>query len=198
MKAIQTQYNNHLFRSRLEAKWAIFFDEMGIKWEYEPEGFKLDNGIVYVPDFYLPGLGVYIEIKHDYNPFNGDAFDTVDGQVFLNQFPIISQYEKLCWHEDYKPKWLPFSFYQKLAVLFGEPSNDEVLVLWQNSGKVEKIDGEYRMGYFSDASGGDLYEKYKDNFNPKIAGFFMPLTSMKIFRGDTRRAIKKSLSYRFH
>jgi hypothetical protein len=36
--AIQTHYNGYHFRSRLEARWAVFFDECGIRYQYEPEG----------------------------------------------------------------------------------------------------------------------------------------------------------------
>jgi len=71
MQAIQTQYKGYRFRSRLEARWAVFFDALGIKFEYEPEGFVLKNGKRYLPDFYLPDVslrrssssGIYIEIK---------------------------------------------------------------------------------------------------------------------------------------
>lgn len=41
IQAIQTHYNGYKFRSRLEARWAVFFDEMGIQYEYEKEGFEL-------------------------------------------------------------------------------------------------------------------------------------------------------------
>lgn len=64
MKAIETKYNGYKFRSRLEARWAVFFDEMGIKYEYEPEGFEMSDGTKYLPDFYLPESDCYIEIKH--------------------------------------------------------------------------------------------------------------------------------------
>lgn len=50
LKPIETQYNGYRFRSRLEARWAVFFDETGIQYEYEPEGFDLD-GVWYLPDF---------------------------------------------------------------------------------------------------------------------------------------------------
>jgi hypothetical protein len=62
MKAIQTMYSGCAFRSRLEARWAVFFDALGIKWEYELEGFDL-NGINYLPDFYLPDSNLWIEVK---------------------------------------------------------------------------------------------------------------------------------------
>jgi hypothetical protein len=37
MKAIPTWHDGTQFRSRLEAKWAVFFSHLGIPWEYEPE-----------------------------------------------------------------------------------------------------------------------------------------------------------------
>lgn len=66
MKAIQTNYNGHKFRSRLEARWAVFFDAMDIEWMYEPEGFEKEvNGetIRYLPDFYLPKKNIWVEVK---------------------------------------------------------------------------------------------------------------------------------------
>ncbi len=62
-KAIQTLYHGYRFRSRLEARWAVFFDALGIKWEYEPEGFNLHGNIYYLPDFYVPSLDMYFEVK---------------------------------------------------------------------------------------------------------------------------------------
>lgn len=63
VKAIETQYNGYRFRSRLEARWAVFFDSYGIDYEYELEGFELGNGLRYLPDFYIPSLSVFVEIK---------------------------------------------------------------------------------------------------------------------------------------
>jgi hypothetical protein len=66
MKAIETRYNGYRFRSRLEARWAVFFDVMGWKYLYEPEGFDL-NGIWYLPDFYLPADDTWFEVKPSEN-----------------------------------------------------------------------------------------------------------------------------------
>lgn len=63
IKAIETQYNGLRFRSRLEARWAVFFDKLGIKYQYEPEGFELTNGVRYLPDFYLPESDSFFEVK---------------------------------------------------------------------------------------------------------------------------------------
>lgn len=63
IKAIETVYNGYRFRSRLEARWAVFFDAAGIKYEYEPQGFVLSDGTCYLPDFYLPEFQTYAEVK---------------------------------------------------------------------------------------------------------------------------------------
>lgn len=62
-RPIPTEYNGYRFRSRLEARWAVFFDAIGLRYEYEPEGYETYDGIKYLPDFYLPDLGVYFEVK---------------------------------------------------------------------------------------------------------------------------------------
>ena len=41
---IETVYKGYKFRSRLEARWAVFFEEMGLDWSYEVEGFNLPSG----------------------------------------------------------------------------------------------------------------------------------------------------------
>lgn len=69
MRAIETRYKQRLFRSRLEARYAVLFDALGIQaWEYEPEGFILSDGTRYLPDFWLPvngnpEWGYWIEVK---------------------------------------------------------------------------------------------------------------------------------------
>ena len=87
MKPIETIYNGYRFRSRLEARWAVFFDAMGIKYEYEPEGFVLSNGIKYLPDFFLPTLNVYLEVKH-----TGDVFIRRKGDFVEMKDKFVDKY----------------------------------------------------------------------------------------------------------
>jgi hypothetical protein len=71
IQAIETRYKGYRFRSRLEARWAVFFDTLGIRWEYEKEGYNLGEVGLYLPDFWLPNVGhrgtrihgVWLEIK---------------------------------------------------------------------------------------------------------------------------------------
>lgn len=62
LKAIETSYAGCRFRSRTEARWAVFFDALGIPWEYEKEGYELPSGW-YLPDFWLPEDQLWVEIK---------------------------------------------------------------------------------------------------------------------------------------
>lgn len=62
-KAIPTRYAGCHFRSRLEARWAVFFDHLGIRWDYEPQGFEIYGGHYYLPDFYLPDKEMWVEVK---------------------------------------------------------------------------------------------------------------------------------------
>jgi hypothetical protein len=93
IKPIETLYRGYRFRSRLEARWAVFFDAAGIRWRYEEQGYDL-RGVVlpnepggleqaqglytkenpgvasdeelprwYLPDFYLPKQRCWVEVK---------------------------------------------------------------------------------------------------------------------------------------
>jgi hypothetical protein len=66
LKAIQTYYRGVSFRSRLEARWAVFFDCLDIRWQYEKQGYDLPSGN-YLPDFWLPDIldGSWFEVKGD-------------------------------------------------------------------------------------------------------------------------------------
>ena len=96
IKPIETYYNGYRFRSRLEARWAVFFDAMGIKYKYEDEGYKyssfkikkldkngeeildefgyptFEDDIFYLPDFYLPDFELYCEVKGSDKALHGD------------------------------------------------------------------------------------------------------------------------------
>jgi hypothetical protein len=76
IKAIETRYAGCRFRSRLEARWAVFFNALNIPWEYEAQGYHVgpyptdvtDAGLTlrestYLPDFHLPGLETHFEVK---------------------------------------------------------------------------------------------------------------------------------------
>ena len=59
---IETNHAGRRFRSRTEARWAVFFDALGWRYDYEREGYDL-NGRWYLPDFYLPEQSLWVEVK---------------------------------------------------------------------------------------------------------------------------------------
>lgn len=96
-RAIETRYQGYRFRSRTEARWAVFFDHLGLPWEYEPEGFELPGGVRYLPDFKIGPF--WFEVK----PVGGSTekvklfASQVDAFVFvLDGPPELQAY--LGWH----------------------------------------------------------------------------------------------------
>lgn len=70
MKSIETHYAGCLFRSRLEARWAVFFDALEVPWRYELDGVELASGTRYLPDFWLPSIEVWLEVKAQLHPID--------------------------------------------------------------------------------------------------------------------------------
>lgn len=69
-----TMYNGRLYRSRLEARWAAFFDLAGFEFEYEP--FDL-NG--WSPDFLLE-KNTLVEIKPSKDFFEHEKYERCKGK----------------------------------------------------------------------------------------------------------------------
>lgn len=104
IKAIETTYKGYRFRSRLEARWAVFFDACGYQWEYEPEGFDL-GGDWYLPDFRITSKQGYItwyEVK--------PLASADDGKLFA----MRDAYRALERDEDASP-------FVSFVLLFGDP-----------------------------------------------------------------------------
>jgi hypothetical protein len=86
IKSIETKYKGILFRSRLEAKWASFFDLLGWKWRYEPADF---NG--WIPDFAIYGHDcVYVEVKPVID-FPADVAGKIDASGCQNEVLILGE-----------------------------------------------------------------------------------------------------------
>ena len=118
IKAIETVYNGYRFRSRLEARWAVFFDAAGIEYEYEPDGFEFyncetDTTDRYLPDFYLPQFDCYAEVKPSVQKLI-ECQSKISGAIDFNSTPISEKGILILgqipyWEEeDINPKFLFF------------------------------------------------------------------------------------------
>jgi hypothetical protein len=117
VKPIETSYAGHCFRSRLEARWAVFFDSLRIPWHYELEGFELPSGW-YLPDFWLPTInqdGVWFEVKPD----NGEDDDP--------------RWPEFAW-EGIDFEGFPITTGRELIVAFGMPRPDRDLIYREGPG----------------------------------------------------------------
>jgi hypothetical protein len=95
IKAIETKYNGYRFRSRLEARWAVFFDAAGIKYEYEPEGYENEMGSRYLPDFFLPDFYLHVEVKRNTEDGIAEILDKCENAIQwggpIQQILILSE-----------------------------------------------------------------------------------------------------------
>ncbi|NSZ73230.1 hypothetical protein G6L74_05620 [Agrobacterium tumefaciens] len=95
--AIPTRYNSVQFRSRLEARWAAFFDLAGWTWDYEP--FDLEG---WTPDFLIKGkVPALVEVKPLYfarfetlsinqaKVAAGKAFRAASSRRMFSQFEVM-------------------------------------------------------------------------------------------------------------
>lgn len=126
IKPIKTIYKGYRFRSRLEARWAVFFDAYGVEWEYEPEGFDLGDGICYLPDFLLHGVKGYVE---------GDLYVEVKGHLTDED---LFKIEKFCW-----PNGNTDTLPEKPLILVGE-------LLYDNKkSHIESLDDIEKWPFYS-------------------------------------------------
>ena len=96
IKAIETIYDEYKFRSRLEARWAVFFNAMGIEYEYEKEGYDLGKDGWYLPDFWLPELELWVEIKPQVIGITAsqrdEAHDKAEALRDIANYPVLLCY----------------------------------------------------------------------------------------------------------
>jgi len=105
MIAIETEYNGVLFRSRLEARWAIFFDACNLNWIYEPECFILSNTQKYTPDFYIKDFDLYIEVKPN--------FDWLENKYHFNRYKLFGNIKGLLVLSSSYPDLQTNAFFEK-------------------------------------------------------------------------------------
>jgi hypothetical protein len=150
LKAIETIYNGNKFRSRLEARWAVFFSNLNIDYLYELEGFDL-NGDWYLPEFFIPSWNCWIEIKPD-KPV---LYDTE------NKINIEKREYRLC-------QLLAKESKKAVLLIGGDPWIDERN--YDNSGKYKH---DYQIAMFSS----NYVVQRKNKKNEEEIEFNLPIYS---------------------
>jgi len=117
-----TRYGPYLFKSRLEARWAVFLDNCPsvLRWSYEPVRFReLQTGWDYTPDFSVVTAGrkLYLEVK--------PIFPTAEYLHVLQVFAIaIAQQDRNLSFRPGKPPLL-----QALVLGYGNFWDDDITLL---------------------------------------------------------------------
>lgn len=91
IKPQKTKYGDIIFASRLEARWAVFFDCLGIQYEYEPFYSEVETGcrvMYYKPDFYLKKLNKFIEVKPS-KPYEKENVKAAAWAKHINEIIIL-------------------------------------------------------------------------------------------------------------
>ena len=129
IKPIETLYRGHYFRSKAEARFAVFLDCLGVKWEYEPQGFDLGNGLKYLPDFKIYNVEIWDEnwtLKKDWAEHNDKChYDTYEPKMLDHIWVEV----KGMWKDD-KPGELSDFDYAKINSFVFDKSGSVINPLW--------------------------------------------------------------------
>lgn len=122
IKAIETIYpwpDGYRFRSRLEARWAVFFDALHEPYRYEIEGIKGD-GLAYLPDFWLPRWQCFVEVKGELDIQGGRKIIMIGNQTDTDHL-LVKNIGDLIWSVGPKgprpKKWAECPFCHCLSIV---------------------------------------------------------------------------------
>ena len=142
IKPIETLYRGHYFRSKAEARFAVFLDCLGIKWEYEPQGFDLGNGLKYLPDFKIYNAEIWDENRDKCN------YDTYEPKMLDHIWVEV----KGMWKDD-KPGELSDFDYAKIKSFVFDKSGSVINPLWV-AGNCYTLDPRNKQDFLSCADHG--------------------------------------------
>lgn len=124
MRGIATVYEGIEYRSRLEARYAAFFDQIGWAHAYEP-----CDGRGYIPDFHIDGFRpLYVEIKpaSTYAEYLAPVAKVSKGIVGL---PCLAA-EYIILGTRPHPTWGPTMSKPSAAGLIGRPNGTPSVAVW--------------------------------------------------------------------
>jgi hypothetical protein len=130
MKQTIFEKDGYKMRSHSETRWAGMMDALRIDWHYEPQLVKTRHGY-YLPDFYLPQAGAFVEVKGprptqieiekatDAGQFAGRAAVIVCGDMNLS-YPGVGGGELFVCTKRGPVRYSTFEFHQAILHGLGE------------------------------------------------------------------------------
>jgi hypothetical protein len=110
---VETVYKGCRFRSRLEARWAVFINSLNFSFVYEPDTYNL-SGTWYLPDFWVPDWKSFVEIKSDVptkvqkdkcqslSTLTGFQVLLIFGQPWIDEYSVILFYPESSSSSEYE------------------------------------------------------------------------------------------------
>jgi len=162
INAIPTVYAGVRFRSRLESRWAAFFDLVKWRWDYEPLDF---NG--WIPDFVLIGAKqvTYVEVKPTY-VFVPEVARKIDASGCTDEVLIVGAGNPIrVWGNYCGPGWLrewtddgkeAFTVWDAAPYGIWECNRDGVGFCSADGSYIDRISGGYDGGSWGGIPDQDL------------------------------------------
>jgi hypothetical protein len=160
LEPIETKYKGYRFRSRTEARWAVFLDSIGAEWEYEKEGYNVE-GTWYLPDFWLPyesmrneGWGFWVEIKP--TPLD------------LQQVHLLAELARFTGHRTFAICGQPWPRKHKIYIFQHHHGGTPAKIPLVSGGEIVEVD--HHKGTEFGGTGCHLYVRGDDRDFPFIEG----------------------------
>ncbi|GEM_PF-4343735 len=85
LQTVKTEYGGQIFRSRGAARWAAFFDNLGVSFIREPEEYEIPSGR-FCPDFFLPNENCFVHVTSLYS---GDIVNYCTELALGGCYPVL-------------------------------------------------------------------------------------------------------------
>lgn len=149
-KSVETQYGDNWYPSRLAARWAVFFDLLGIRFQHRPITWTLTElgNREWTPDFLLPDLRAEID----------DADSRSKTLLVLRERPASK------WDIETVAHYLKCELSEHAYIFSGLPTEHGLAVFWLSDNRTYEVDfaqcpfcGEFFIRQFKDSDSGREY-----------------------------------------
>lgn len=130
-----TEYYGTLFRTLLEARWAVFFNTLDNQCHYAPDGWQIGNPEHYRPQLWIQRFDgdIYLEVQPEWNRDNRQPMlhtnpEIAEHHVYLaaGELPAEGQLRDVGWWDPVGRGVLQLTAGDDWAALY-PPDNDDVL-----------------------------------------------------------------------
>jgi hypothetical protein len=175
-EAIKIFYNGVNYKSKLEGKWAAYFNYLGVGFGYEVEdGFPTTAGI-YCPDFFIYKTGWFIEVK-------------ASPDLLTER-----EKEKIGYFETHLPEWA-----NGIIIVYGNPENTYDTWFLRDVLGVERTEEEVKNAEYTAIN----TSFYSGSYNPVAPVYVIdnPIDSGReelvkiLYSGDNIRQVAKVALY---